>query len=64
MADFQIHRWRSNQVVQTYDNPFLHVKKYGSIFMAGDAFGGGRIEGTALSGIEVAENNIEITNKR
>lgn len=59
VAEYQVHRWRYSQVKQTFGEPFLHLKNNSNLFLAGDGFGGAKIEAAALSGIQVAENIIK-----
>lgn len=54
IIDWQIHKWRYSQPVHLYPEQFLGVPGHRGLFMIGDAFGGARVEGAALSGIEVA----------
>ena len=51
---WQIHKWRYAQPVKLYPANFLEFQTHPGLFMIGDAFGGARVEGAALSGIEVA----------
>jgi len=45
-----IHRWRYAQPTTTYETPFSLLSQKPPLVIAGDAFGGPRIEGAALSG--------------
>ena len=54
VLDWQIHKWRYSQPVNLYPAQFLEFPGHRGLFMIGDAFGGARIEGAALSGIQVA----------
>ena len=54
IQDWQIHKWRYAQPVNLYPAKFLEFSGHRGLFMTGDAFGGARVEGAALSGIEVA----------
>ncbi len=54
IEDWQIHKWRYSQPVNLYPAQFLEFPEHSGLFMIGDAFGGARIEGAALSGIELA----------
>ena len=46
----RIHRWRYNQPIRTAGRDFLWEEDLG-LGMAGDAFGGPRVEGSAVSGM-------------
>jgi predicted NAD/FAD-dependent oxidoreductase len=54
IQDWQIYKWRYSQPVNLFPAQFLEFPKHPGLFMIGDAFGGARIEGAALSGIELA----------
>jgi renalase len=54
IQDWQLHKWRYSQPAQIYPERFLEIPVSPSLFFAGDAFGGPRVEGAALSGIAVA----------
>lgn len=54
IQDWQIHRWRYSQPENLYPTRFLEIPGHRGLFMIGDGFGGARVEGAALSGIEVA----------
>ena len=51
----RIHRWRYSQVTAGLDKSHLLLHKTAPIGFAGDAFGAGGIEGSALSGVSVAK---------
>ena len=59
IQDWQLHKWRYSQPLYTYPERFLKIPGYPSLFIAGDAFGGSRVEGAALSGIAVALRVLE-----
>lgn len=48
---WQLHRWRYSQPKHLADAPFFKIKPLPPIYFAGDAFGGARVEGTAVSGL-------------
>jgi predicted NAD/FAD-dependent oxidoreductase len=52
----QIHRWRYSKPVKTHPERCLIVPGAWPLIFAGDAFGGPRIEGAALSGLAAAHN--------
>lgn len=54
VVEWQLHRWRYSQPVTSFERNCLAVKCPLPIFFAGDAFGGPRVEGAFLSGLETA----------
>ena len=50
MINWQIHRWRYSQPAATYPEPALYLPGPPPLVFAGDAFGGQRVEGAAISG--------------
>ena len=54
-AEFQIHAWRYARPRHEQDHPCLILNQSPSLLVAGDAFGGPRVEGAALSGWAAAE---------
>lgn len=54
ITDWHIHKWRYSQPTHLYPEQFLEFPEHRGLFIIGDAFGGDRVEGAALSGIEVA----------
>ncbi len=53
VLDARLHRWRYATPVEPYATRFLEVAP--GAYLAGDAFGGPRVEGAYLSGLAVAE---------
>lgn len=51
-----IHRWRYAQPSTQYQAPFCMLNSEPALILAGDAFGGARIEGAALSGLAAADH--------
>jgi predicted NAD/FAD-dependent oxidoreductase len=51
---YQIHRWRYALASQRASQPFLQLKNY-PIYIGGDAFGIGNVEGAFLSGEAIAQ---------
>jgi predicted NAD/FAD-dependent oxidoreductase len=47
----QVHRWRYSRPEGTFDAPFVALRTPGPMAIAGDGFGGGRLEGAFLSGV-------------
>ena len=54
IQDWQLHKWRYSKPMYTYPEMLLKISGYPSLIFAGDAFGGPRVEGAALSGIAAA----------
>ncbi len=51
---WQLHRWKYSQPIATCAEPFLYYPGPAALAVAGDAFGGPRIEGAFLSGMAAA----------
>lgn len=54
-AEFQVHAWHYARPRHEQDHPYLILNQSPSLLIAGDAFGGPRVEGAALSGWAAAE---------
>ncbi len=52
---FQVHGWRYSKPMRVGEEPCLVVSQRPPLVIAGDAFGGPRVEGAALSGWAAAE---------
>ncbi|MFN0149422.1 MAG: NAD(P)/FAD-dependent oxidoreductase [bacterium] len=54
-SDWQVHRWLYSQPTVTHPNRCVSIPDCGApLVLCGDAFGGPRVEGAALSGIAAA----------
>lgn len=52
---YRIYAWKYSKPLYIHDQRFLELVAVPPLFLAGDAFGGPRVEGAALSGWSVAE---------
>lgn len=52
-GSFRCHRWGFTKPTRTFGAPFFYDRE-NQLVLAGDSFGGPRVEGAALSGIEAA----------
>lgn len=50
LIDCQLHRWRYSQPKSIYSEPMICLSGLPVLALAGDAFGGARVEGAAISG--------------
>jgi renalase len=57
VSEWECHRWGYAFPIQSSNNLFFHQKDL-NLFLAGDGFGGPRVEGAALSGIQTASELI------
>jgi renalase len=55
IQSFQVHRWKFSNAVKRYDKPFYQLENQ-NIFLAGDGFGMGNVEGAFLSGYNLGQN--------
>jgi renalase len=51
-------RWRYALAESPFESPFFFSRRHG-LLLAGDSFGGGRVENAALSGIEAAAHLVD-----
>jgi len=56
VAKTSIARWRYSWVTQPYSEPYLVASEDPPLFFVGDAFGGAKVEGAALSGLAAADH--------
>ena len=56
VQDWQLHKWRYSQPKQVYPERFMEIPALPGLYFAGDAFGGPRVEGAALSGIALGNH--------
>ena len=54
IAGATLHRWKFSHARETHPEPFVWWPEE-SLGFAGDAFGGPRVEGAAVSGLALAE---------
>ncbi len=55
VIEFQVHGWRYSKPVRTDESPCLVLSQSPPLILAGDAFGGPRVEGAAISGWAAAD---------
>jgi renalase len=55
VVSYQVHGWRYSKPMQADADPCALVQTSPPLVIAGDAFGGPRVEGAALSGLAAAE---------
>jgi predicted NAD/FAD-dependent oxidoreductase len=60
VEEAQLKRWRYAQVTVTHPERFLAAEGLPPLLFAGDAFGGPRIEGAALSGLAAGQRLLEL----
>lgn len=57
---WEVHRWRYSQPVTPYPAPCFLANAIPPLLLSGDAFGGPRVEGAALSGLAAADRLLEL----
>ena len=55
VQSFQVHRWKFSNAVKRYDKPFYQIENQ-NIFLGGDGFGIGNVEGAFLSGYHLGNH--------
>jgi predicted NAD/FAD-dependent oxidoreductase len=60
----QLHRWRYSIPIRTHSKRCVSLEKPVPLVFAGDAFGGPRIEGAALSGLAAADSLVEMLSRQ
>jgi len=60
VIESHIHRWRYSKPVEVYPQRCFRLSTPLPLLLAGDAFGGPRVEGAALSGLAAAQAMLEI----
>lgn len=58
VKEFKCHRWGFTTPINPWPDPYFHNPGL-KLTLAGDSFGGARVEGAALSGIEAAGRILE-----
>jgi len=56
VLEASIHGWKFSRPERQHSAPYLTPQGYPGLVIAGDAFGGARIEGAALSGLAAADH--------
>lgn len=55
----KVHRWRYSSPKKIFEEPFLKTNEGPSVYLAGDIFGGSRVEGGFISGLKLGEHIIK-----
>jgi len=58
VLEFQVHGWLYSKPVKTEAEPCLVVSESPLMVLAGDAFGGPKVEGAVVSGWAAAEASV------
>ncbi|TVR24270.1 MAG: FAD-dependent oxidoreductase [Anaerolineaceae bacterium] len=56
----QLKRWRYSRPLVTYPDRYMHAQAEAPLLLAGDAFGGPRVEGAYLSGLYTGKKMVEM----
>jgi predicted NAD/FAD-dependent oxidoreductase len=59
IAISEVVRWRESKATSTFPQPFLEVMDKPPLLLAGDSFGGAKVEGAFLSGLAVAKHVLQ-----
>lgn len=62
VVNVQVHRWRYSLPVKVAEQNYLLANQQPPLLFIGDAFGGGRVEGAYISGIEGTKALIDLKN--
>ena len=57
---YSVQRWRFSHPTKTYPDSFFQLATEQPLLLAGDAFGGPRVEGAFLSGLKAAQALIKV----
>lgn len=60
IVSWDVHRWKYSMPRNTHHEPSLLAAQEGTLVFAGDAFGGPRVEGAALSGLDAAQRVLRL----
>lgn len=63
IREAQLKRWRYALSSSTYSNPFMEAEGHSGLLLAGDGFGGPRLEGAAISGLSAGARLKELFGK-
>lgn len=55
VLEFQIHAWKYSKPLHIFEQRSLEIWPEPQLVLAGDTFGGSRVEGAVLSGWDAAE---------
>ena len=64
ILEYQVHAWRFARPSKDNDQKFVSIDQHQGLIIAGDAFGGARVEGAALSGWAAADEIITLLKGR